>query len=457
MFRTIALLFFVIATIARAAEYEVGPGKACRAIADVPWNALAPGDRVSIFWRAEPYREKWVICREGTREQPIVVRGIANAKGELPVIDGNGAVTAKGLDYWGEQRSVIKIGGASNPKDTMPAFISIENLDVRGARPPFAFTGRKGLAKYAAEASAIWIEKGAHVTVRGCVLHDCANGFFVSSGSREVLMEHCLIFDNGMERSIYQHNIYTEANGITFQYNRLGPLRAACFGNNLKDRSAGLVVRYNWIEGGNRELDLVDSDHADIRAEPAYRRAFVYGNVIIEPPEDGNNQIVHYGGDSGKAAFYRNGTLYFFNNTVVSRRNDNTVLFRLATNDEHVDCRNNILFVTAPGRNLAMLDAAGQLGMFNNWMKPGWVQSHGKLTGRVTANGSIEGDNPGFTNAAQNDFHLTPTSPSRKAAAPLPPEALPEHNLAREYPDQPRVDEKATRCDLGAFSFRENR
>src|SRR5258707_603140 len=104
-----------VACAASAGEYEVGSGKKCAALADVPWEKLAPGDVVSIHWRAEPYREKFVLCVCGTEEKPIVIHGVPNEKGELPVLDGRDASTPKALDYWGGERSVIKIGGANKP------------------------------------------------------------------------------------------------------------------------------------------------------------------------------------------------------------------------------------------------------------------------------------------------------------------------------------------------------
>src|SRR5690349_19837487 len=76
---------------ALAATYEVGPGKTYANVGDVPWESLQPGDTVLIYWRPTPYKEKWVICRQGTASAPITVRGVAGTGGELPVIDGNGA------------------------------------------------------------------------------------------------------------------------------------------------------------------------------------------------------------------------------------------------------------------------------------------------------------------------------------------------------------------------------
>src|SRR6266851_2814464 len=76
-----------------AADYEVGPGQKHRALSEVPWESLAPGDTVTIHWRPEPYREKWVICRRGTQQKPIVIRGGFGRGGQLPVIDGRDATT----------------------------------------------------------------------------------------------------------------------------------------------------------------------------------------------------------------------------------------------------------------------------------------------------------------------------------------------------------------------------
>jgi len=71
----------------------------------------------------------------------------------------------------------------------------------------------------------------------------------------------------------------------------------------------------------------------------AYHTTFVYGNVLVEHDDDGNSQILHYGGDSGDESIYRKGTLYFYNNTIVSERAGNTTLMHLSTNEEHADCR----------------------------------------------------------------------------------------------------------------------
>lgn len=463
VFTVFCLFVFLFATISiDAAVYEVKPNTPLDTIAEVPWATLQPGDMVLIHWRSTPYKEKWVICRQGTASQPITVRGVPNASGELPIIDGNGATTPTNLNFPGDTRSVIKIGYANVPADTMPKYIIIENLDIRSAHPNYQFTDEFGATgTYSSAASSIYVEKGENITVRNNIIHDSANGFFVASSdetvSRNLLVEGNYIFGNGISGSTQQHNNYTAAIGITFQYNRFGPLRAGALGNALKDRSAGLVVRYNWIESGNRQLDLVEAeDSVQIRNAPEYRKTFVYGNVLVEPDGAGNAQITHYGGDNGDESTYRKGKLYFYNNTVVSTRAGNTTLFRLSSNDETCDARNNILYVTANGVNLALLDDTGALSISHNWLKPNWKISHGASSGTVNNDGtSVQGASPGFANEAAQDFRLLSTSAAINAGTALLSDVLPTHNVIRQYVKHQQSETRPAsgQFDIGAYEF----
>ncbi len=439
LFRFLLLTALVVAAIpVKAVEYHVGPGQALAAIGEVPWASLGPGDRVFIHWRASPYQEKWVINRRGTASQPIFVRGVPGPAGQRPVIDGNGATTAAGLNFWNEERGVIKIGGSNTPPDGLPGHIVIEGLEIRSGRPPFTFVNDGGATQtYANNAAAIYVEKAEDLVIRDCVLRDSGNGLFIGvfgNQTRNVLLEGNYFYDNGIVGSAFEHNTYTEALGIIYQYNHFGPLRNGADGNNLKDRSAGLVVRYNWIESGNRQLDLVESGSLSVIGDPTYRETFVYGNVLIEPDGAGNSQIVHYGGDGGDTTAYRKGALYFFHNTVVSTRSGNTTLLRLSTSDESADVRNNILYVTATGNRLALMNADGTLDLSHNWTKPGWVASHGALTGVIHDDGTgLTGTEPGFVDQAGQDFGITPGSAAEDAGGALHPSTLPIHLPVRHY------------------------
>jgi len=408
---------------------------------------------VRIHWRAEPYRGKFVLCCRGTAEAPIRVLGVPGPAGQHPLIDGRDAVTRPALNYWGEDRSVVKIGGANQPPDTTPAHIELAGLAIRSGRKPYVFQGRNGRTAYQQNAAAVQVEKGEHIVLRDLELSDSGNGLFVSPASHEVLVEGCHIHDNGVEKSIYEHNAYTQATGIVFQYNHFGPLRQGCPGNNLKDRSAGLVVRCNWIEGGNRQLDLVDGpEYAD---DPAYHSTYVYGNILVEPDHDGNRQMVHYGGDSGKLGGYRQGTLYLYHNTFVSWRSDRTTLVRLSSAGESVDLRNNLVYTAAKGDSLEVFTGDGNVVLAGNWLPRGWhpsfVFSHsiGDVVGQ-TAN--LTSSNPGVMDPANGDWHLRPDSPCRNAAQPLAKEIPPAYWVTQQWAGLGQGEERPDAgADIGAL------
>lgn len=453
------LIALTLAAPTEATTYEVGPALALTELSQVPWHQLAAGDLVLIHWRSTPYRTKWVLNRRGTASQPIVVRGVRGPLGQRPVVSGDGATTPSPLNFWNEARGVIKVGGSNTPPDDLPAYLVIEGLEVRSAHPSYSFTDDGGSAGvYATNAAAIYVEKAEHLVIRDCDIHDSGNGLFVAAfdgDTQDILIEGNFIHGNGIDGSAFEHNTYTAARGIVYQANRFGALRSGANGNNLKDRSAGLVVRSNWIEGGNRQLDLVDAeDSINIVNDPRYHQTFVYGNVLIEPDGAGNSQIVHYGGDSGDTSIYRKGTLFFYNNTLVSSRAGNTTLLRLSSDEETADVRNNILYVTATGNRLAMLDADGVLNLTHNWLKPGWVASHSGLSGTLNDDGtSVEGAAPGFVNSGAQDFHLDATAPAANAGTALAPAVLPNHNLAWQYLVHQALEPRAPEgvIDLGAF------
>jgi hypothetical protein len=444
-------------TAGNTTTFHVGSGLPYSSIGAVPWEAITAGDSVLIHWRETPYREKWVICGEGTVSQPIVVKGIPSEQGDLPVIHGQDATTRLELDYWNEERGVIKIGGASIPPDCTPSYIVLEGLEIRSGREPFWFWNDVGsYVQYASSAASIYVEKGLNITIRDCVLYDSGDGLFISWATEDVLVEGNHLFDNGLVGSIYRHNSYCEAQGIVYQYNHYGALRDSCLGNNLKDRSSGCVIRYNWIESGNRQLDLVDSDYPALYDDPSYRETFVYGNILIKPDGAANSQICHYGGDSGTTSHYRKGTLYFYNNTMVSTRSGNTTLFRLSTNDESCDCRNNVVYVTAEGYHLALLDDTGVLDLLHTWLNEGWVYCHGGMSGMVNELGGVlTGLDPGFWNESGQEFWLEETSDCVNGGTAEAPACLPDNATELEYVKHQKRKARALNgvLDIGAYEY----
>ena len=442
-------------------DYHIGPNQALSQIDDVNWANLQAGDRIYIHWRSQPYKEKWVINAQGTAQNPIEIIGINGSQGQQPVIDGNGATTVSSVNFWNEKRGVIKIGGSNTPSDGLPQHIIIDNLEVRSGYVDYSFTNDNGgTESYSNNAASIYVEKAANLTIRNCTLTDSGNGLFIGANggqTQNILIEKNHIHGNGVVNRIYEHNNYSAAIDITFQYNRFGPLRNGAGGNNLKDRSAGLVVRYNWIESGNRQLDLVDAEDSSVLVNhPSYDTTHVYGNILIEPDGAGNSQMVHYGGDSGTTADYRKGTLYFYNNTLVSTRSGNTTLLRLSTNDETAEVFNNIYYGTAAGNRLALMGGNGTFNYHHNWIKTNYRDSHSTIDGSVNNNGfNLTGTDPGFLNENTQDYGLSLSAPVIDQGDTIPQNLTPTHDITQSYLKhqnaQPRPNDGTP--DIGAYEY----
>jgi hypothetical protein len=434
-----------------AAVFDVGPGQPLATPSDVPWESLAPGTLVRIHWREQPYRDKWVIHTQGTAEAPIVVLGVADG-GRRPVITGDGANTRAQLDFWSEGRGLVKIGGANQPSGPEAAFITLANLELRDAAATSSFTDAEGnLQPFLQNAAAVFIESGHHITIRNSVIAGSGNGLFSAYASRDVEILCNEIAGNGVPDSIYEHNSYTESLRIRFAWNHYGPLCDTCPGNNLKDRSAGTVIEGNWIEGGNRQLDLVDSDHAEQLDAPEYLQTTVIGNVLVEPDGAGNSQIVHYGGDSGDTARYRAGVLRFAHNTIISRRAGNTTWFRLSSEGEACEASNNVVIATAGSGRLAVSDAAGQVELRHNWLTEGWRPSHGSLTGAVSdEGGNLSGTTPPLLDLAALDLRPQPASALVDAGWAVASELLPAWEFVAPGSARARNDPGAP--DIGAYA-----
>lgn len=429
--------------VAHAEEYVVGSGSHPN-LGSVPWDELGPGDIVTIPYRAEPYRETFAISTSGTAEAPILVRGTPSGSGQRPIIDGENAVRGAGTHV----RSLISLReGASH--------VIVEGLELRNAHVRHTHDGLFP----SNNASGIYIEDASHVTVRNCEIHDNGNGLFSAPGTSDVHVERNYIWGNGNENSIYEHNSYTESDGIVFEGNRYGPLCNDCPGTNLKDRSAACVIRYNFLEGGNRVFDLVDAETGDdafnarVRSTPT----FVYGNVMIKIDDTTQSQVVHFGGDTGDTGNYRQ-RLYFFNNTVFSTRVMRTTLFFFDADSPIVDVRNSI-FVASSAQVFVMdssTSEGSEVTLTNDLMPVGWeVSVETSLESTVTSTGLVESDSPGFVNEGARDFHLTASSVARNAGAALHAN---EPVVAREYVAHQATGPRSVDgpLDIGAFEFCES-
>ena len=455
--------------------YDVGDGKPFATLGRVPWAKLRPGDAVRVHWRAQPYREKVLLSQSGSAKHPLRLCGVPGPGGERPVLDGENATTDASFEFVHpeqERRGLINVSLRRNGQDwgDKPRWIVIEGLELKNAHPTLSFMNARGETKtYYENAACVFVERGEHITMRNNEVHGCANGLFVASGgseevlSRDILIEGNDIHGNGtVVKNDRHHSIYTEAVGIVFQHNRFGPLREGSLGNQLKDRSVGTIVRYNWFEGGSRAMDLVEPEEMYPMVEklPSRHRTYVYGNVVILGAR-ASSRPIHYGGDNGAEETYRKGTLYFYDNTFMitttEKQSYYTALLTLETDGETAEVRNNIVY-NAGTTHLSWLFEHGTAKLGVNWASRaiGKTVDRGgeKLSAKVEmlpGGKTIAGDSPGFVNAPAGDLCLAKTSPARGVGEDLGAAVPAEMRPSLQYKKHLATAPRPARADLGAL------
>ncbi len=433
--------------------FNVGPSQTYAGLSAVPWGTLTAGDTVRVHYRSTPYREKILISGRGTATRPITVCGVADStSGALPIIDGNDATTAASIPWYydGTQTRglVIVAMRRGDLYGTKPEHVIIKGLEIRGAYYQYQYTNSAGARQnYPGLAAGVFVERGENITIQGNIITDSGNGLFVASGgdeamlSRNIIIDGNYIYGNGTPTdaaagldNFHRHNLYTEADRITMQNNFFGPQRDGAAGNNIKDRSAGTVIRNNFIMGGAHLLDLVDPEDAYqlLTPLPYYRQTYVYENIFINRNTDAGN-MVHYGGDLGVPGNTRQGTLYFYNNSVVIQQNQDrhweTSLLQLETSAETADLRNNVIYKEGTAILNILNDNVGRANFGRNWITPGYVAG-GTITGLENL---IAGTNPGFTNLATYDLRPTASSPLVDRGGPLHPSVPTQNQVLHEY------------------------
>lgn len=489
-------------------DYHVGPGQLLATLNEVPWSSLVAGDTVYIHYRPEPYRERFNVSGEGTPSQWIRVLGVPGPNGELPVISGNGATTAQYSDfYWTDasgpntiqDAGVVFVSPAAGDATT-PKYIEIANLHVEGCYSPYTFTAENGqVANYASFCGAIYARSPQHLLVRNCVLTDSGLGFFNWTGpdedtawggvARDVVLRGNHFYGNGIAGHWGRHQAYTEALGVVYEANHFGPQRAGSLGSQLKDRSAGTVIRYNHMEAspGGWIMDLVEPEASwnILGADPTYAQDFVYGNVIVNDIYDASQGVnfIHWNEDNqvvtGRAE--GGGRLYFYDNTILVKADapawGTPDIFNVnyGAGDcppyeppGRIDVRNNLV--------VRLPDTAGATPVSMNWGRCGqehldfgvnWVTSPGWALWEVAGSGTATGqgdiiDGGGvdpFVDVAAGDYHLAAGSSPLGVAGALSP-AVTDNTHGRDYTPlyqylapqmvEPRA-QSGVGSDVGAF------
>lgn len=385
----------------RHATYDVGPGQPLTELTDVPWLALQAGDVVNIHYRPEPYRTKFGLRAQGTADAPVVINGVTSDTCARPVISGEQAVTARDARMAYFNRSPEGAGlilihrPPSGAGDAFtPSHIVIQNLKLTGVRAGESFLDADGIAqKYGHFSAAIYALRVHNLTVENCEITGNSMGIFVDTKgdapdeySANIIIRRNLIYYNGNPGSYYEHNLYIQARRALYEGNFIGQ---AYGGGPLKDRSSGTVIRYNKILASGYAMDLVETEEEQfkiLRLDPLYPYAWVYGNIIIndsQAPAGMAVNMVHWGFDNNVERG-RNGVLFFYHNTVVSRIEPQAfpyvVAFKIgregsAPPGATVEVTANV-FWQQSGNVWRFLSHAGSLRLVGaNYVPQGWVAS----------------------------------------------------------------------------------
>jgi hypothetical protein len=457
-------------------DYQVGPGAGQLATLDlVPWENLAAGDTVRIFYKPTAYKGKFAINAHGTAAAWIDVCGVPGAHGELPVIDADGATTRATMDYGRTSASadnqsrgiVIIVTKGAESGVRQPDYIKVRGLELRNARSTSAFTDANGaLQSYADFGGTVFVDAGHNIEITGNHFVNGAQCIFTRSleGTAAVRSENVHIAENTFDgcgtRSSNGtiHVMYIQTVAPVIEYNKFNAPIAGFDGNTIKDRSVGTVIRYNSLTGGAFGIDLVEAEDYPIYAasDPRYRVAYVYGNIDF-----GGDLGIHYGGDHpGSEANYRKGTLFAYDNTFVMNGTGAEGIIRLlrvSTTEEHVEFFNNIVWFNPAialhawrGKQdvAAGYTAGGIVNLGKNWVNSDWIDSDsghpipGQLNG--TAN-LITGTTPPMSLTT-----LVPSGQAIDGAQVLPPTVaayLPDRQIDVNVIATPR----ASAQDLGAL------
>lgn len=483
--------------------FEVGPGKAYTTPRDVPWIKLLPCDVVKIYYRPEAYKDIIFIGARGEKNKYITIMGVPGSNGERPVFDGAGAIsppaTGTGMSSVFDGFGMIiisrpiNIGGGltSASYGYKPGYLHIKGLTVQNVRTPATFTPLAGGTPkaYAAFTSGIYVAPAEHLAITDCELANNGIGFFLKSDqdymapapdylgngrqSRNILVRNNYFHDNGIDGNTSLHNAYTEAIGTVYEHNYFGRPKGTS-ADNIKDRSAGIIFRNNYIDSAMHNISLRDPEsngpyeaiQKDAMGEDLVKYAFIYNNVFVQRLIGANGGIVigHGDGDFGAQKQYRYGKIFFYSNRVISKYDylmygrDGAPLFEMLNYNRgtEVNALNNLMYATSAtttgtAANFSVFFWSGVanfptfLDTTTNTTQPAnWINKYieampnygnyasspnnpnlytgTKFNGTGHPNLTKQTADPGFTNFAAGDYSLKATSPFYSLKAPLPTE-----------------------------------
>ena len=342
-------------------DYEVGAGKQYTTISSTPaltgwtpgtimriWNTDTTGSSPSI------YHEYYEVRNSGTATQPMIVCGVADAQGNLPILDGTNATAQSDVDtspgggiitLWPPDHFGYWQSGSAGPR-----YVSITGLDLRNANSTIQHyePGSSSATNWDNFTSCVNFHSGAYIDLSGNEMDNCSLGLFSednSSNAWSTISQNLTFMGNHIQQAGdpgsagYTHQVYAQTFYSLFEGNKIDN-PSSSVGSMVKWRGVEGIFRYNYFgDGGQRIFDLVENqdgpdymtfeqylsgglfeqgDQAGANGIAAYQESaqkdFIYGNEMLGT--SASSQI-HYAGDQGVDGMWsRNGILYVYSNTL---------------------------------------------------------------------------------------------------------------------------------------------
>ncbi|UHQ18777.1 hypothetical protein LVB87_11350 [Lysobacter sp. KIS68-7] len=367
---------------------EVGPGLPITTLSQVAWESLAAHTLVRIHPSATPYNDRIFIVTGD-----IKVCGMKDANGARPKIVGlnarvrNSSALQSQIGTPAEEYSTVNRGIVAIARDSGIKNIVVEGLNLTATMsPPYSgdnhaasYIGMDNqLHEYNTHTGCLYVSRAQNVTIRDNEFSFCPVGVYVISRgldyggdhylTRNFMLEANYFHDNGLVDDYNVHQAYIQGVNFVVQYNYFGnPIRwdidnngtidndEASNGNDLKMRTVGELVRYNYFENGAHSIDLIDiedfrpsvfpwffnllADQTPSAVTPALRQmmendwqkyafgSYMYGNIFRRDQkvhvQTMGASMVHFGSDNSPIDG-RRGKLWFYFNTVITGLDKNT-------------------------------------------------------------------------------------------------------------------------------------
>jgi hypothetical protein len=386
-------------------DYEVGSGKEYPSLESTPAaGSLKPGSIIRV-WNTDKtgsnpstYHEYYQIASTGTPTQPMILCGVPDSLGNLPVIDGSNATAQASVSEDGAAAGagIISVWpGSGTPYgywqngSAGPSYVTVTGLHIAHGTPDYSYTppGGGAATAYQIFTACLNIRSGSYIDLGGNNLDTCGLGVFTADNGNNgwvsitqlITVTGNHVQNAGVSGQAGEHEAYIQTWYALLQGNLWDNYNQQASGSAIKWRGVEGIFRYNNVASGAQRLfDLVEVQDAtpyvtfdgylglpgetncdvsmyclgdtagpNILAgyQESFQKDFIYGNEMFGLS---SLQQIHYLADGGSGMQDRNGTLYFFSNTLDAAQN----IFDTSSDGDgfygyfpqRIDARNNILW-----------------------------------------------------------------------------------------------------------------